>query len=354
MKVGILTFHCAHNYGAVLQCFALQEYLKKIGHEVYVIDYRPDYLTKPYRPFLITNFFSKNPLKLLLKFITEPILSLLRYRRFDKFNNFIKTHLSLSQLDEETYDCVVCGSDQIWNPLITGKRFDPYYWGIKTKCNTIAYAASCGNYVFSTKESNELRSLLNKFAALSVREFDLQRNLSRFTKNPIQLVSDPVFLLDRDVWKTYCRPVKRKLPYLLCYNLNKSSECSTQADIICKKMGLERIDLTQGITLNEVRKNSDLTASPLDFISYFNEASFVVTSSFHGTAFSIIFQKPFITIGMKNRKGRVISLLSLLGLESYYTDVLLSDIPQQIDWQDTFQKGNNYILKSRDFLKTIL
>ena len=106
MRIGILTFHCAHNYGAMLQCYALQEYLKGRGDEVYVIDYRPDYLVSPNRKHQLAHWLSKSPLRTLNRLLSEPFLYKKRGERWDGFDNFMRTKLNLYPCDMSSdYSC---------------------------------------------------------------------------------------------------------------------------------------------------------------------------------------------------------------------------------------------------------
>ena len=102
MRIGILTFHCAHNYGAMLQCYALQEYLKGRGDEVYVIDYRPDYLTHPYKKHKLSHWLSKDPLRTLKRLLSEPFLLKKRGKRWDGFDNFMRMKLNLYPYDKRS------------------------------------------------------------------------------------------------------------------------------------------------------------------------------------------------------------------------------------------------------------
>ena len=130
MKIGILTFHCAHNYGAVLQCYALQEMLKGMGHTVEIIDYRPDYLRMPFDVINLHRIQSRNLLRLVKSIILETLSLSQRIIRHRKFDSFIKYYLNLSRSVgiSSDYDVYVMGSDQIWNPKITN-GFDGVYFG---------------------------------------------------------------------------------------------------------------------------------------------------------------------------------------------------------------------------------
>ena len=130
MKIGILTFHCAHNFGAVLQTYALQEILKTMGHEVFIIDYRPKYIVDVYKIFNIRRFISKSPITSLKKTLNEILNFRNRIFCYYKFNRFIKSYINLSheRTVSNIYDAYIIGSDQVWNPDITGGVFDKVFF----------------------------------------------------------------------------------------------------------------------------------------------------------------------------------------------------------------------------------
>lgn len=357
MKIGILTFHCAHNYGAMLQCYALQEYLKGQGDEVYVIDYRPDYLVHPYRKHKLVHWLSKNPLRMIKRFVTEPFLFRARGKRWDGFARFAKEQLRLWAYnpDQELtdFDWLLYGSDQIWNIRLTGNTFDPVFWGERFCCKKATYAVSIGWFQPNEIESSRIANYLNNFSAISVRESKLWNQLSSLTDKPISLVCDPVFLLSKIEWSKYCKPIHISRPYLLCYNLCQSDECEKQAQIICQQMGYDRIDLTP-VLLPVVGRRYRQTADPLEFISYLREASYIVTSSFHGTAFSLIFRKPFYAVGMGNKADRASSLLQILGLEDRLLVAPSKQPTERLDYANVEQRLSDYVENSKNYLNTTI
>ena len=207
-KIGILTFHCAHNYGAVLQCYALQETLKKMGHDVEVIDYRPQYLLSPYAVFNINRIKSNNPLKIIKRSIRETILLGVRLKRYYTFYQFIKNKLSLSSRITkynipESYDVYIMGSDQIWNPKIT-EGFDPVYFGNfnfqKGSKKYISYAASMEANELNNQAKNTYKKFLKNFDSISVRENQLAELLQPLSEKNIETVLDPTLLADNQIW----------------------------------------------------------------------------------------------------------------------------------------------------------
>ena len=147
MRIGILTYHFAHNYGAILQCYALQTYLTTQGHDVYVIDHKLPAIEIPYKPIYWRRFVSINPLKAVRKCITEIKLLPFRRARYKAFTAFIRNNLRIVPVESITnnpFDCIIVGSDQVWNTQLTN-GYDPFYWGTFEKprqTKLITYAVS--------------------------------------------------------------------------------------------------------------------------------------------------------------------------------------------------------------------
>lgn len=326
MKIGILTFHCAINYGAVLQAYGLQEILKSMGHEVYVIDYRPEYLKRPYRLFFPDAVKGHGILGNIRFFVRELLALPIRYKRRCAFNGFINKYLHLANLDiqseDNDFDCFVFGSDQIWNPQIT--EGDPVFFGdapcFKGK-KMVAYAASAGS-VDALKEIDkvQLKAWLSKFSALSVREKSLSHYLSEELQLENQLVIDPVLLAGKDVYQEIATSHKPKKNYLLFFSLWKNDEALHIAKEKAISEGLELVEMYSMVESVKDRKILQCL-TPNQFITLFKEASYVVSNSFHGTAFSILFHKPFICIGHNFAKSRFYSLLDMLRLQDRLVDV---------------------------------
>lgn len=359
MKIGILTFHCAINYGAVLQTYALSESLKALGHNVSVIDYRPEYLLEPYRVLRKEVFRAElgNPRKL----VREVAATAIRCLRKSKFERFIRRRLRIEALDLHSYgncfDCIVFGSDQIWNPKITG--MDPVYLGESAAFegkSLIAYAASAGSAAnLSVEDLALLQGSLRKFAAVSVREGQLKELLETKLSIPCQHVLDPVLLAGRDVFDRIAkRP--RKRPYLLCMSLVDNSKLSTFAQDCARQKGWDYIEV---VTMEEyVSKLLNHQAVSIErFVSLFRDADYVITSSYHGTVFSILFEKEFFVCkDSASISERAVSLLSNLGLEERLVsmDSCESEALKPIDWTRVDRILSQWREKSMDFLREAL
>ena len=281
-----------------------------------------------------------------------------RIRRWNEFNEFI-CGFNLYPVDkfieENGFDKVIYGSDQIWNAFLTGGKIDGHYWGQYSPLKSISYAASMGEYRPSPEEIVQIQSFLNSFSSLSVREQEIQELLQPLTSNKIELVCDPVFLLSRDQWEKLT-PQQRntKEPYVLCYNLFQSLECKRQAEIVSKQLGIQLLEIVGAITSDSNKSDIIRSIGPLAFVEYIKDASFVVTSSFHGTAFSLIFQRPFYVLGLKQRAGRVQSLLKIANLESRLLSCVTTEIVPKIDYTTAEKTLQTYIADSKTYIDNSL
>ena len=359
MKIGILTFHCAHNYGAVLQAYALQEYLKSLGHEVEFIKYEPEYLLEPYRVF--PNIRKKQSLATVLSAIARSVLTIFySIPRHYAFKKFISDKLIISSKEVKTvedisgYDAYIVGSDQIWNLNIT-RGYDPVYWlGIKDKnALKISYAASISQNKITEGQEEQVAKFLNNFDSISVRETQAQELLQPLATKEIHTVLDPTLLVDKQVWDglDLSRPIAEK--YVLVYYVGYSPNIGRIADNIAKEIGAKVITLVPYPTFRN-RKGKNQTATPIDFVRYFKHAEFVVTSSFHGTVFATIFNRPFYTVEINALKGgsstRMKSLLNALNLDSRLVDEASTPKHSLIDYTSTNRQLQNLRDSSQEFL----
>lgn len=361
MKIGIITYHRAHNYGAVLQCYALSTMLIKLGHEVEVIDYYPSYFQSQYALFSLTTFKSLS-LKAKIVYLSKFILCMhLKRRRVKVFNEFIN-NLPLSQrrydstIDEITgYDALIFGSDQIWNPLLTGGE-DKVFSGkiIKNKSLFISYAASTNPLICDEAHKPYFTGILSRFNAVSVRESSLMNYLNSIVPASTKVVLDPVLLLDKLQWEKIALLPKEN-DYLLIYTVPQHKSVRRLADMIALAKGLKVIEIRPYVTPKH-QKGVLQTTSPNEFLGYFKCASFVVTTSFHGTAFSIKFNKQFITLRLGTGVDeRAMSLLNSVGLnERMMSSDKLSVPANEIDYSLIVPKLNMLIDESIDFIKLSL
>lgn len=323
MKIGILTFHCAHNYGAMLQTFATQEMLRAAGHDVKVIDYRPPYLTEPYRWFRASRIRKKDGSFSIIHLLAEIVLLPIRYVRYHRFNRFMTQRFNLSERVEYSdfkgdYDVIIIGSDQVWNLRQTRGEFDKMYVADfpfpKSRRIYIADAVSFEPDLIDIRQKEVLCETIIRFDTLSARESDMVEWLNEFSPKKFAHIQDPVFQLNPEKWLELTKAGRTKKPYLLLYRMMDHQSILPFANKLAYNLGLEVIEILSepdALKLGKARQ----TVSVEDFLTLFAQASFVVTTSFHGTAFSLIFEKPFYTFDFENSKNlRIRSLLDSLHL----------------------------------------
>lgn len=303
MKIGILTFHAAQNYGAVLQCRCLYEVLRGLGHEVHVLDYRPAFLTEPYK--LWKNAYLKHPLTLLK--VAWKLTGALRRRR--GFADFEKT-FSPVPCRTEGFDAIVFGSDQIWNTLID-KGFDPVFFASDPQfaaTRNIAYAASDGSVTLSEKDQKTFADKMQRFQAIGVREETLQRMLAdRGIRAEINL--DPVLLAGREVVDRIAADVPRRKPFVLTYEAVDHPEVLLKAHAIAREAGLQVISIAR-----TPYRPGRVRYSPAEFAALVRDARHVVTTSFHGVALSLLYHTPFTFVPTGTRLDERIN--HILALEA--------------------------------------
>lgn len=328
MKIGIVTYHRAHNYGALLQAAATRVALHYMGYEAYFIDYWPEYHSKMYKVFSRDTIKSYN-LRGKLCYVLNQLKNYHRIRRRQTvFEKFIKDYIQIyCRPVSDHFDAIIYGSDQIWRKQKgLGNTYNPVYFGKNSFHSPvhISYAASMGLMPNSESDKEQLQTLLASFGAISVREddlFELVESIGFHAEKHI----DPTLLLSAKQWN-YVFPInlESKKPYVLFYDLNKNSFDLEEIKKFAKSRGLELKTIVGSVT-SRTRKNTYPYASPVEFVDLIRSAEFVFTSSFHGMAFSIIYNKQFFTAFPKN-SNRAATLLKLLGISERLL-VPMSTIP---------------------------
>lgn len=363
MKIGILTFHCAHNYGAVLQCYALQEILKSSGHDVEIIDYRPNYLINPYKVFYIRRFISHSPIKIIKAWINEFLIIKHRMKRYQAFQSFIDEKFNLSRRIEKKnipsdYDYYVIGSDQIWNPQIT-LGFDSVYFACfefpKNNKKYISYAASMETSMLNDKEKDFYKQMLKNFDAISVRENNLAKLLQPLTNIKVETVLDPTLLADSSIWNSLAKQPTINKKYVLIYQVRADKNTRRIAQLIAKQLHIEVVEITSWASCRFIIKNHTYqSCSPKEFLGWIKNANCVVTTSFHGTAFSIIFNKSFYSLKLGKGDTRTLSILQNIQLESRMIDKTSSPTFQDIDYETPNKLLANLRMQSQEYLLSAL
>lgn len=351
MKIGILTYHRSLNYGAELQALALMTHLRSIGHNASIVDYWPDYRTKFWKETFARPFMQ------ILRAIELRMMTSIRYflrkRNTEKFIN----HYMILTPVSDSYDAVIYGSDQIWRKFNKKelKGFDPVYWGanvIKAKYR-LSYAASCGS-VKILKESDRpfISSHLNNFDAISCREKDfVDYCKDYFEVEPVKVL-DPVFLLSINQWKSLLPD--KEVPqnkYVLYYTTTKNRFLDSAIEKIQGETGLPVIELRGTIVEFHYGRRYRFTADAQEFLSLLRNASYVVVSSFHGVALSLVFNKEFYYTGDEKSTDRIYSLLSDVGLlNRIVSRGQAININQRIDWSLVNKKLEIMVSESKEWL----
>lgn len=336
MKVGILTFHRAHNYGAVLQCYALQQVLTEMGHNVEVIDYRQPYIENKYKPRLdirriISNLVRFNISGAIFQF--DKYVNSFTLRK--NFNSFRETFLKCSNpvLKEnipEDYDCYIIGSDQMWGLHCTGGD-EPVYWGnFKRKSNTklIGYAISSNRDYTKHLSLLEIANRVSQFDALSFREMSIREEIHSITNKEVQLCLDPTLLTTAHIWNPLLNSKYNSRKFVATYFIRENPSLR---NILIKKA----YDFASSNHL-EVIDLSTMIYSVEDFVSIIKSATCVFTTSFHATVFSIIFGTPFSSICLHDgHDDRYVNLLNSLGLSNHISE---SNADFKLPPSDNFQE----------------
>ena len=361
-KIGIITIHNVINYGAVLQAYALLRTIRDQFTEcrVEIIDYMPQYFSEVKGTFKLVNV---KDLKSFLIELERLILSGKHKKAEVSFRNFIKGDNNLSPLvdtlDEigRQYDVIISGSDQVWNQEVTGGSLDYNYYlsfSDDEKVKKIAYASSLGDgYQLSTFEKEKAIKWWKKYECLSCREKDGCDYIEKEVGKKCKLVLDPSLLLSGENWNRYCEkkqlPIKKGEKYLLIYRLANSTVVYDTAKRVADWYGLKVYEI--GTTLRKNKAVDKLIggASPEEFLWLFSNAEYVVTNSFHGTAFSVNFNKNFYSVLPSKRTSRITSLLEKLGLEDRIIKNSLHNI-SIIDYESVNEKLEQLRKESKKYL----
>lgn len=315
-KIGIITYQRAHNYGAILQCLALQTFLNdSYNIETKVIDYRPNFMDY-YHFFSWKRFSPLHPIRA----AKELLFIMRRYKRYQAFHRFIESKLLLDKVYSSKlaeYNTIVVGSDQLWNINNTNGIFDPMYWGAFKnfgKPKLITYAVSMGGC--TNIDWNHVKDYIVNFDAISVRELYLKENLSRYAGCQSKWVLDPTLLQPREFWLKITSEHMPKKPYLFYYQARNKPKAFEYARETAKRMNLEFIYCSAHIMLPNSKEM--VNADPINFLNYLRNAAYVITSSFHGTVFCVQFHKFFSSLLLNDGDdGRSKSLLCSIGLEDH-------------------------------------
>ena len=365
MKIKTITCHDVYNSGASLQAYALMKYLQNNGHEVEIIDYKPDYLSNHYKLSAVSN--PKYEKKLILKYIylalklPQRILALRMKKKYDEFKH---KYLNITQIryssNEELKsnppeaDVYICGSDQVWNSKFKNGKDPAFYLDFVPKGKVrAAYAAS-----FATENiDNDLKEItkerIEKIDFIGVREISALNILEYLGVDKGIQVMDPVFLLSKEEWINMTYEIEKKEKYIFVYDFDGNELIKE----IALKMAKEKNVKVYTVFKCDYSDKVIEKMGPIDFISYIKSAEFVISNSFHGTAFSIIFEKQFIVINRSESiNTRMRDLLKVLNINERLIDenYNFSLIDKKINYNEVNKHRELNVENSKEYLKSIL
>lgn len=373
MKIGILTLPLNSNYGGVLQAFALQTILKRMGHDVSEIELKKN-LRWQYPPlwkmplsfgkrFLLKYIVRRKNQKILLERYERKVYPLLVHDILEFISKYIKQFKVDKFIDcKGKFDAWICGSDQIWrykyHPFFEGDIANVYLKFLgDDSCKRIAYAASFGtdNWEYPAKETAECKKMIQKFDAVSVREETGVKLCSTYYDIKAKHVLDPTMLLSKDDYVALIEKsdVPKSKGNLFCYILDNTEEKMNVVKNIEKQRHLSSFFMN-GDCGNLAEDLEKRIQPPVEsWLRAFYDSEFIVTDSFHACVFSILFHKQFLVIGNKDRGlARIHSLLSMFGLE----DRLTSDTGLDINRIKTidYDRVDEILAKHREESRTFL
>lgn len=368
MKINTITCHDVYNYGASLQAYALMTFLQSQGHDVEIIDYLPHNKRRRYEYFKVapTGFFRK--IVTYLPFM-EPVLGLWQNRyewlgrkRKYNFDLFKKDSLvctprkydSFEDLksDRPSADLFIAGSDQIWNVYYDNGRDPSFYCAFEPDMQKrISYAASFGANNIPEDSVPFVKEMLSQMKAISVRESSGVAIVERLGLKA-QNVLDPVFLLEPDAWKSMCRR-ERGEGYILVYDfLHNDPNVELLAKLLAKKYNKKIVSINDFRPLGYADENVN-DAGPIEFLEYIKNADCVISTSFHATAFSVIFSRPFYTLPLvgHGNSSRMVDFLNMLSLDDrFVTDMNQFQEATEIDYDAVHGLINKQRKSSIDWL----
>lgn len=371
-NIGILTQPLHQNYGGLLQAYALQSTLKKFGYTPYIIDRNPKYL-KASLMRRIASHVKTTAYKIMGRkraytcFLTNKERSIIALNTDCFINQCIQPKSEKLYSNQEIAQYVnrinpfalIVGSDQVWRPMYS-PHLPTYFFDFaknNKEVKRLSYAASFGvsNWEFSKEQEDIARELIHLFDAVSVREDSGVGLCAKYLNCKAEHVLDPTMLLSKEDYIELAKIENEPISEgdLFTYVLDKTDRKKEFIAKISEELGLKSFEVMpkKKITRSNINKNIDDCVYPTvtKWIRAFMDAKFVVTDSFHGCVFSILFNKPFIALGNKDRGlARFQSLLAMFNLEDRLNS---DDVTQPIDWNGVNSALSQLRVKSMKFLE---
>lgn len=357
MKVEIITRHAVANYGSLLQAYATQKIIEKLGYEAEIVNYvRSD----ENGPNIVETMLKRNKKwnrNICTKYIYRKLQKRVYEDSYNKFKDFREKYLKQTEIEYNREkdlkenlpigDVYCTGSDQVWGK-IGNVEFDPVYFlsFVPDEKKKISYAASFGKEEMCKELEDNLFGYLKRYKFISVREDSAKNKLEKIGLDCYQTL-DPTLLLDQSDWNHFIKDEKKHSEgYVLIYQLHNNKKLEKYAEEFAKRVGKKLIRISISKLYKFKSGKLIFMPTPTEFLNYFKYADYVISDSFHATVFSIIFNKKVIDVLPNNTGTRITSLMKLLNMEdriiTNYTDFSL--IEKEIDYSLT----NKILEKERE------
>lgn len=356
--LSLLTIHLGSNFGSILQTIASVKVLDRLNFSVTVINYIPERCT--WKRFFQKN--SKSLFGIIKLLLGVPIVAVNKHIYNSYLCKYVKVSKPIYKRDDFKKECpqtdvYVTGSDQVWNSVYNeglDKRY--YFEGFPSNVIKISYSSSIGKEELDEREYEEMKSMLSSYKAISVREASAKILIESMGYKVVHLL-DPTFMLDKDDWKQYMSRRLVKRPYLLVYlpyNIHDKGVIYQSVRKIAQSKNLKVVAFSWDIRPERLADKTVYFANPGDFLSLMYHADYIMTNSFHGTAFSVNLNKQFWVYMPTSYGTRIKSILDLCNLQHrlLQPDEVISD--NKIGKNIIFESVNSVLAAERqktyDFL----
>lgn len=353
MKVGILTFPHAPSLGAMLQMGALYHVVEEMGHDVAIINYVSDKVNHQKTQGI-------TPKSILIKMLSKCFLKSGKpsYQEFEQklkmYPRYVVSSTAEMRELSKGLDRIIVGSDQVWNPVVTGHDLNFYLEFCSEPEKKASYAASFGYMQVDTEYKEKISELLKDFSFLSVREKDGQEIVKTLTGRKAELVLDPTLLVSEDYLRGEMALCHRKKKYVLFFCIKPSAGLREKAEQYANRYGYELVTVGGRIKDRfDPRKHPEYGVGPKEFLGLINGAQCVFTNSFHGMAISVALHRDFFVEFSSDTNSRLVNLTELLGLEHR---VVKDRIPleEKIDYTYVDEVLQRERKVSRQYLEKVL
>lgn len=363
MKIGILTFPNSTSYGASLQMYALYKTAQELGNDVEIINYNNSYMKSQRH---IAKMQTHGAWIRTIRIGLKSVMHLRQYMGFREFEKLMTKYpvqpISKKQRMEqisERYDATICGSDQVWNPDITNYDLSYFLDFCGPGTRRISYAPSFGVEELSGDYGEAVAKELDRFSSLSVREETGKKLIMQLTNRNAKLVLDPTLLLDSEDWKALEEPhPSADGDYILYYTVRGSESLWQYCLKLAKKCNMKILRIGANAISKNFKRSDDFEyvcdITPQEWLYLIHHARYIVTNSFHGTAFAINYRKDFFVEFSSLTNSRLTQIINMLGLEKQVVTDENASLPDTTDYAQTEELLPTMKMESLTYLKQAL